>query len=321
MRVRPTNLIVLLAVPAMGAAVAPFVASWHWSLDLLACFPMQAFLALAAAALALCAARRWRPALACGAACGLAAVAVWRPLPGTDGATLPPSGAPSFALASLNVLRGNHTNADGALAAVRSERPDVVFCSEVTPEWLERLLAGLPDFPHRCTKPDPGYYGAALFSRWPLRSAEAVPLGSARTPAIRAIVDAPGGAVGLLCVHTPRPGNAERAVNLARALADIPAALAPLPAARVVLGDFNATPWNADFRAMLPRAGLTGGSANGLVPSWPAHAPWPLRVPIDHVLCSPSLRVADARTGPSFGSDHLPLFATILRSAGDPQRR
>ncbi|MBL8749673.1 MAG: endonuclease/exonuclease/phosphatase family protein [Planctomycetes bacterium] len=321
MRVRPTNLIVLLAVPAMGAAAAPFVASWHWSLDLLACFPLQATLALAAAAIALSAARRWRPAILCALAGGLAAGATWRPLPGAIEPLPPPSRAPVLVVASLNVLRGNHANADRALAAVEHERPDVVFCSEVTAEWLERLAAGLPDFPHRCTKPDPGYYGAALFSRWPLRSAEAVPLGSPRTPAIRAIVDAPGGAIGLLCVHTPRPGNAERAANLSRALADVPDALAPLPAARVVLGDFNATPWNAGFRTMLPRAGLNGGSANGLVPTWPAHAPWPLRVPIDHVLCSPPLHVADARTGPSFGSDHLPLFATILRSADDPQRR
>ena len=39
--------------------------------------------------------------------------------------------------------------------------------------------------------------------------------------------------------------------------------------------------------------------------------PWPLRVPIDHVLVSSELGVASYAVGRDFGSDHLPLFATL----------
>ena len=35
-------------------------------------------------------------------------------------------------------------------------------------------------------------------------------------------------------------------------------------------------------------------------------------VRIDHVLATPDLRFHDVRTGPDFGSDHLPLSATII---------
>lgn len=308
MRIRATNVLALLTVPAIAPAVAPFVADWHWSLDLLACFPVHAMGALWFTALVLFAARRWRLALpfACGGA--LAALAV---VPDWCRATTVEANGPAVRIATLNLLRGAHRGLPAALAAVRAEDPDVLFCSEVTPEWLAGLADALPDLPHRCLRADPGYYGVALFSRWPLRSAAVLPLGVTWAPTIRAVVDTPHGELGVLGVHTPRPGNAERAGFLQSALAAIPATLAPLPPARVVLGDFNATPWNHGFRGLLAATGLDAATANSFRPTWPSNFPWPLRVPIDHVLVSPDVSLVAARVGEPFGSDHLPLFATI----------
>jgi endonuclease/exonuclease/phosphatase (EEP) superfamily protein YafD len=213
---------------------------------------------------------------------------------------------------SLNLLRGNHDRLAAALQVVRDEAADVVFCAEVTPEWLAGLAAGLPEFPHRCLRADEGYFGVALFSRWPLQQAEVVPLGVSWAPAIRAIVATPAGPLGVLGVHTPRPGNAERCRQCDAALAAVPAALASLPAAHVVLGDCNATPWNHGFRAMRAATGLASATDGGWHPTWTAAWPLPLRIPIDHILISPAVGARDATVGPSFGSDHLPLAATLL---------
>ena len=315
-RVRPTNVIALLAMPAIPPAFAPFVGSLHWSLDLLACFPVQAMGALWLAAVCLFAAKRWRLAIPYalgGTAAAIAVVPGWCTAPSTAPSTAPTAAAtaPAARVAAINLLRGAEAGVHDAIAQIREQDPDVVFFSELTPAWYDGLCELLPEWSHRCVRTDPGYYGVALFSRWPLRSAEVVPLGVDWAPAIRAVVETPSGPLGMLGVHTPRPGNGERAANLAKALDAIPTAIAKLPAARVVLGDFNSTPWNHDFRELLRTSGLVAASAAGHHPTWPAILPWPLRVPIDHVLCSSTIALHDTVVGAAFGSDHLPLFASV----------
>lgn len=309
MRVRPSNLVLLSALPAFPVAVAPLLARWHWVIDLLACFPVQAMGWLLLSGVLLAIARRWWPAASCGLAAGVAAVCVvpdWcAPSPVVSAA---PAHAPMRVL-SLNLLRGNQANVDRALAVLRDSAPDVVFCSELTPAWLAGLEPGLRALPHRCVQADAGYYGAALFARWPLADAKVIPLGVDWAPAIRAVVNTPAGPVGVLGVHTARPGNRERGELRDRALAAIPDALAGLPAAHFVLGDFNATPWNPAFVDLLTAAGLA--LATRSEPTWPAQFPPPLRVPIDHVLISGQLAADGASAGAAFGSDHLPLLATL----------
>lgn len=309
MRMRPSNLVLLCALPAFPVAIAPLLARWHWVIDLLACFPVQAmgWLLLSGAALAI--ARRWWPAASCGLAAGVAALSV---VP--EWCASPPvvSAAPArtaLRVLSLNLLRGNEANVARALAVLRDGAPDVVFCSELTPAWLAALEPGLRELPHRCVQADAGYYGAALFARWPLTDARVIPLGVEWAPAIRAVVATPAGPVGVLGVHTPRPGGRERGELRNRALAAIPKALAGLPAAHCVLGDFNATPWNPAFTDLLAAAGLEVATRGET--TWPAQLPSPLRVPIDHVLISRALAADDARALTAFGSDHLPLLATL----------
>lgn len=299
----------LLALPACPVAVAPYVAHWHWSLDLLACFPVQALGWLLLAAAALVAARRARaalPLLACAAAAAATVVPTWlhaRPAGAPDGAIV--------RVLALNLLRSNEGALARALAEVAAHDPDVLFCSEVTPGWLAGLAPALPQLPYRCVRADPGYFGVALFSRWPLAESAVIPLGYAWAPAVRAVVTTPTGALGVLGVHTPRPGDGPRCAERDRALAAVPATLASLPPQHVVLGDCNATPWNAAFRSLLAATGLREARGGGWLPTWPSMLPWPLRIPIDHVLVGEGIGVAGCDVGGDFGSDHLPLSATL----------
>lgn len=308
MRLRGSNVIALLALPAFPPAVAPFLPPLHWSIDLLACFPVHAMGCLLLAAAALFASRRWRlglPYLAFGL---LAAAAV---VPGWASGEQPSAAPPSLRILSLNLLRGNEANAPAALATVRDADADVVFCSEATPGWQQGLAPLLAQYPHHHFAADPGFYGTLLFSRLPLRAVQTIPLGVTWAPAVRGIVQTAGGDVGLLAVHTPRPGDGERCHNRDLALAAIPAALTGLPAAHVVFGDFNATPWNRAFEQLLASSGLDRGSARAFRPTWPATLPWPLRIPIDHCLPGGGLHLHRCEVGMPFGSDHLPLLAEL----------
>jgi endonuclease/exonuclease/phosphatase (EEP) superfamily protein YafD len=316
LRFRLTNVLILLTLPTFAAALAPHLPPWHWLVDLPACFPVQAAALQLPMAAWLYVARRRRLAaayLASGLMALLAVAPGWfaaREALGQDGTPL--------RVLSLNLLRGNHAAAPQALDVVRNYSPDVVFCSEVTPEWLQALRAGLADFPHRVEHADEGWFGVALFSKVPLTRSEVIPLGYAWAPALRTVLATPAGPVGLLGVHAPRPGTGNRCRERDRALAAIPAALEGLPGPQVVLGDCNATPWNGAFVELLAATGLQDGGGVGFQPTWPTNLPWALRVPIDHVLVRGGVKVAGTSVDGEFGSDHAPLFADLRVPLASP---
>ena len=311
-KLRWTNLVTLLAAPNAVVAVAPWLGWLHWSIDLLACFAVQAFAALLAATVALAIGRKWRTAatfLLFAAVAGAATVPDWlRP----DNSPHSGESAPRLKVLSLNLLKSNDQGGDAALEVVRRWQPDVIWLVEYTPAWQRLLRAGLPDFPHRLERPDLGSFGAAMYSRHPFVVADLVPGGHEWSPFGRAVVQTPHGPIGILGVHPPPPlPSAAKIEERDRGLAAIPQWLERMPPRRIVLGDFNATPWNEAFVAMRQRCGLSLGSTRWWLPSWPDPLPALLRVPIDHVLVAGDLVVEHAELGASIGSDHRPLLATI----------
>jgi endonuclease/exonuclease/phosphatase (EEP) superfamily protein YafD len=258
----------------------------------------------------LLAARRFRAGLGCLLCAAIPAAAV---VPGWLADHGPAEHGTSLRVLTMNLLYDNKQVA-AALEEVSRAAPDVVFCAEFTPAWQDGLSAGLTAFPHRSLHADPGCHGVGLFSKLPLRDCEVVPLGFDWAPALRAVVETAGGPVGLLGVHTPRPGSPRRCEQRNKALAALPAVVATLPSQHIVLGDFNATPWNPSFREMLDATKLVPLSDCDFHPTWPSDLPWPLRIPIDHVLASDGVGLEHAEVGNTIGSDHMPLFA-VLRVA------
>ena len=82
-------------------------------------------------------------------------------------------------------------------------------------------------------------------------------------------------------------------------------------ARRIVMGDFNATPWSPSFRRLTHDGQLFDSlDGFGLQVSWP-ESNIALRIPIDHALLGPGLAATDRGTGPAFGSQHRSLHVTI----------
>jgi endonuclease/exonuclease/phosphatase (EEP) superfamily protein YafD len=79
-----------------------------------------------------------------------------------------------------------------------------------------------------------------------------------------------------------------------------------------VLGDLNVSPWSWHFRRLVRESGLRDSMRGwGVQPSWPTFNPL-LRIPLDHALHSPGIRIADRQTGRRVGSDHYPLVIDFL---------
>lgn len=215
---------------------------------------------------------------------------------------------------------------------VRSERPDLVFLSEIVKEcgprpvdqvgalaratgmhaWVfgENYRWGLPFFRVRA--------GNAILSRWPLRAVETqalpgpgslfLPMGRRRLPWAEVTIDGQR-----LLVGSVRNDSFDLDNNLRHARAIV----RKLGRGRALLaGDFNAPQGSPPMRAY-ERSGLFAGELQGPF-TYPARRP---DRTIDYVLAPREWTLVEhhvPRLGPS---DHLPVVSTFRLPASSPLRR
>jgi endonuclease/exonuclease/phosphatase (EEP) superfamily protein YafD len=83
----------------------------------------------------------------------------------------------------------------------------------------------------------------------------------------------------------------------------------------LVVGDLNTTPYSHAFENFISTSGLKDArKGRGFLPTWGPLSPWPLRLPIDHILLSKGLEATSLNVGPDVGSDHRPLIAVLKPS-------
>ena len=206
----------------------------------------------------------------------------------------------------------------GIAEEVRSSRPDVVFLQESTPAIVETIAAAgaLDELPHRLAVPRNDPFGGLLAARWPLLDQDVVEV-DGRPVLLRATVETEGGPLRLYAVHVVAPfgGGREPWISGMRA---ITAAVRTERLPVLMAGDFNATWDHRAFRRLLD-AGLTDAAAARGRPfqmTWRQGRLLPPLTRIDHVLTSPGLAVVAIRTGEGQGSDHRPIVADVIRTAG-----
>ena len=90
--------------------------------------------------------------------------------------------------------------------------------------------------------------------------------------------------------------------------------LAEVDGPKIVVGDFNATPWSAGLRAFRSENELSGFNTRATWPIWLGFA----GIPIDHAFVSRDLGILEIETGPDIGSDHRPILIDVApgRSPG-----
>ena len=118
-------------------------------------------------------------------------------------------------------------------------------------------------------------------------------------------------ALSVVAFGTDSPTTSDRAARRDQALHAAAKWSRAHPGRRVVMGDFNTTPWSSSFRRLLRDGRLFDSlSGFGLQVSWP-ESNVSLRIPIDHAVLGPALAATDRGTGPSFGSQHRSLHLTV----------
>ncbi len=248
------------------------------------------------------------------AALALAAAAV------LVGAVLPrafggPTEAEGGAGPTLRVLAANMKLGEGQarplVDLVREHDVDVLSVEELTPKLARRLdAAGLTTLlPHRELATGDSSRGSGLYSRFPLgpgvveRPAGGFPLITERV----AVPGAPPIEASAVHVTPPTVSSSDWAGELK----DLPGP-EPQPL-RVLLGDFNATLDQGDFRDLLDRGydDVAATLGDGLDPTWPDHRRFPPVLVIDHVLVDGRIGVRDYAVEELPGSDHRAVFAEL----------
>ncbi|WP_432127095.1 endonuclease/exonuclease/phosphatase family protein [Streptomyces sp. bgisy082] len=250
-----------------------------------------------------------RRGLAFTAAVVLAATA-WSSLPYTTWTTI----GHGLPLARVRVLAANvefGQATDALIAAVRRERPDLVYVSECDRACGRALAAAFAaELPHRAAVEADGSAGSVLLSAHPLRDRRIIPAAMGMPGATAEIA---GRSVRVQLAHPmpPVPGQVD---VWERELGRIGDFAAPRTGPTLIAGDFNASQDHAAFRAILKEGRLRDAAwavRKSRAATWPAKGPVPPYVQIDHVLVSDEFSVDDVRFLDLAGTDHRAVLADL----------
>lgn len=315
------RLIRLSALAALVVTVLSFLGGLHWFLELFTHFRLQ----LAAAAIVMSVVAlifRMPRAGILFALLSIVNLSFILPyvVPAFEAAQEKPDGIRVMVF-NLSARNGDY---DAFARMVDSLRPDVIGLVEVQNRWsapLERLEA---TYPHQISRPEDGYFGLALLSRFPLRELDESPyLHDGLQTAVLAELELPEVTATLVVSHVMAPLSPARAALRNAQLEGLSAFFrGDARRARILIGDLNITPWSPRYDVIESQTGLRNAAKNrGYLGTWPA-SPAIFRIPIDHCLVSDRFAVQGIEIGPDITSDHLPLIVDIsLAGPGDQQAR
>ncbi len=288
-------------------SVSGFLGRWWWVLDLTSHFRVQYLVAAGLLALAAAIWRRWK-LMSLAICCTLVNLCLIAPFY-LSGAVASPS-TPTLRLMSVNVNAANHRKA-AVLETIKFHRPDVVFVLEYTQFWQQALAPLESKYGYTRQAPQEDSFGMAMYSRLPVDKVDLITLGQPGFWAIDIQLHFAGLTWSVTGVHVMPPVSARASRLRNDQFAELADRLAQRAAPRVVVGDFNCTPWSPYFHDLLSASGLRdSGRGFGVQPTWPTQLPMML-IPIDHGLVSPGVQVVDRCVAGGFGSDHRALVIEL----------
>lgn len=299
------------------AAAAPHLGGWWAPADLAAQFLLQAATGTGLLATALLVLRRWREAVVAGLCLAVQLVTLLPHVGPPGGTAAASSPADTMSVLLLNAWADNPGGPE-LEAFLRGQDADLLVLLETSREVgpvLERLGDVYPSRASSC----PGRRrrcDLVLLAKRPWRRAPGIADPAAGVRMIDAELDGPGGPLTVVAAHLSRP-IAEGALALQLRQAEtIGRTLAGVTGAAVVLGDLNAVPWGRLVRTLETATGFR--ALPGLEGTWHAALPWPLRLPIDHVLLSPGLAAVERLVLRAPGSDHRAVRVTLAAGGSWP---
>ena len=236
---------------------------------------------------------------------GVTAIGVWPHLATRSPTVLDTAAADEKMLrvASFNTFYAND-QVDAVKAEVQRIDADVIALVEVGPNKRPMLDDLRSRYPYQANCFSLDYCNLAILSKLPIAETSSQ-VGWEGAPYLAAKLGPEAGGLTVIAVHTIRFPHSRAQYRQVEALA---ARIESMPGRKLVMGDFNATPFSRIIDGMVGRAGLKRLSK---LPSWPSQVDLP-QIAIDHIFVSPGIRLLESQQiGKPAGSDHFPIIMAI----------
>jgi endonuclease/exonuclease/phosphatase (EEP) superfamily protein YafD len=295
---------------ALAGSLIGYFGSTHFFLDLFSNFRLSYAAALALGFILALFTRK--PRLACLWAVGfiMNAVPIVPFFVPPDTHTSPTS--TPLRIMFVNVLRKN-PDKQAVISAILKANPDVIVAVEVDDIWGNALTSGLASqWPHSKVADRSDNFGIAIFSRQPLLNINIFESPGNYVASLRAELQSGSHTTVIYGTHPFPPMSSFTHSGWQVHMDDLANRILNEKEPVILVGDFNSTPWSANYRWFMKRTGLVD-SQKGFGPqsSWPTELPY-LGIPIDHIVTSPDVTTISRKIGGHNGSDHRPVIADLM---------
>lgn len=241
---------------------------------------------------------------------GIVALGLWPHFASREPRTLAavPAGYREMRVASLNLWYANQ-NSDAVLAEIRRLDADVMTLIEIHRD-KRPMLEKLKDlYPYQATCFGTDFCNLAILSKTPLSDIEARVRWDG-TPMIRGKLGPEFGGLTVIGVHSIRFPHSRAQFRQITSLSDL---IETMPGRKLVMGDFNSTPFSRILETFVVRTSLVRLTN---LPSWPSTLGLP-QVAIDHIFVSDGIvQTRSQQIGEPAGSDHYPVTLSIAVPTG-----
>jgi endonuclease/exonuclease/phosphatase (EEP) superfamily protein YafD len=198
---------------------------------------------------------------------------------------------------------------------VEDDHPDIILISELTPELDAYLRAHLKDY-RPTALPLRGTFGIGAYTN--LEVMKGVTPDLLGIPTVELTVRKQNATFYFLGIHSTPPLNEALSERRDRYLMEVNRWAQSMHGRHMVIaGDFNATPFSHEVRALIRDANLEDAQiGHGVAGTWPALF-GPVSLPVDLVLHSQSLVTVEHDIGPDLRSYHYPIKVVLRPRADD----
>ena len=229
----------------------------------------------------------------------------------------------ALSILSVNVLQSNE-NYDGLLNLIKHYRPDILLTIESNAKWEKALSVLDSEYSHCKKAAHENTYGMHFYTNLDADSIVVHYPISDQRPAIEAHLRTRNNTPFVFFgIHPPPPSPTEEETSKEKdgELMMLAKSIRKLQSAVLVVGDFNSVCWSRISKLFSKVSGLIDARiGRGLISTFPAQ--WALlRFPIDLMYHSKEVRIKNIEALKDFGSDHLPLYSTVMINApkrGEP---
>ena len=211
-------------------------------------------------------------------------------------------------LVSINLLSSN-TDIDLVKKYILEEDPDALVLMELTPAWEAQLNTITINSKYKKLVARTDNFGIAILTKYPMKSSVEY-FAESTKPSIVADLKIENEKLTLVASHPVPPLGQDAFESRNQQLLSIIKNRDRFSKHLVIAGDFNTSSFSNHFRKLTSGDLKDSRIGFGLLPTWPADYPL-LQTTLDHILVSEQIKVIERSTGPSIGSDHLPISIKI----------